>query len=277
MKQCHIALCALTASCLPFTVHAEDVAESMVAPPTQNSPWNLTFSTSYSRNAYPDNSYLASRSLDASLTVKYETETNWLFSANFSGVHQFDGHEGQYWRDVWLRAVYRDLYQPTENLNFSASIRGVIPISDIAKTTDLSTAFRADLNLSYDLGFLLEGLQLTDSVRLRKNFHRYTTAGNLQLEEYRLSNSFGLSYEYGDWWISTTIDSSKSWTYRGSEYSPEFSHAEEIGYNATESFSVAAGLTNSARYFDTDRGPNPIDTLFDLDKPTYYLTLTYNY
>ncbi|HFQ5241846.1 TPA: hypothetical protein ACGUWV_001515 [Vibrio vulnificus] len=157
MKQCHIALCALTASCLPFTVHAEDVAESMVAPPTQNSPWNLTFSTSYSRNAYPDNSYLASRSLDASLTVEYETETNWLFSANFSGVHQFDGHEGQYWRDVWLRAVYRDLYQPTENLNFSASIRGLIPISDIAKTTTFLLLFARISISAMTLAFCLKG------------------------------------------------------------------------------------------------------------------------
>lgn len=276
MKQCHYALCALFATCLPLTAHAESPTDEQ-ASVESDQPWSFSASSSYSRNAYRDTSYLASRSIDASVTLGYRFDDNWSLSADIAGIHQFDGEKGQYWQNAWIKAKYADLYQPTENLSFSAGMRVLIPLSETAQKSDLSTAIRADLSLSYDMAFLLEGLTLTDSVRIRKNFHRYTTVGTTQLEEYRLSNSFGLTYEFGDWWLSATIDSSTSWTYRGNEYSPEFSHSEELGYNVTENISLAVGLTNSARYFDADRGPNPIDTLFDLDKPTYYLSITYNY
>ncbi len=274
MKQCNYTLYALFAACLPLTAHAENHPS---IDHTETSPWSIVINTSYSQNSYRDTSHLASRSLDLSATVAYQLSEQWSTRVNAGSVRQFDGQEGDYFRNMSWSLHRKNLLTFGEGHAMHAGFRAILPTSELAEKTDFQGALRSDLRFTFDLNFILEGLSATDSLRFQKNFHQYTTVGTSQLTEYTLSNALGLVWKSGSWYISTNLDASKAWTYRGNDYSPEFTHTEELGYEITPNFSTAVGLTNSARYYDPDRGPNPIDTLFDLDKPTYYFSLTYNY
>ncbi|UXI00916.1 hypothetical protein [Photobacterium sp. TY1-4] len=268
----NLAIYAMVPALLSTGIYAQEPVQPL--PPTTKQ-WGATFGMDYSRNAYDSNSYLADRNLTASATITYNLSQSTKFSALISGRHSYDGERGDYWDDIWLTATRSNLWSPTDTLSMSVGGRVLLPISDTASKTDLQTALRGDIQFSLTLDHLLPGLAFHDSVRLQKNFHRYTTAGDLPLEEYRLSNLFALEYTVDKWFFSTNFVSAESWSYRGTRHSPELTHAAEVGYQITDAFSAALGMTNSATYYDPDRGPNPLNDLFDLEKPTYYITLNY--
>jgi len=270
-------LCCIIASALtPSALHAE---ESQIPKQIENQvqTWEMSAGFGYSKNGYKDSHYLAERSLFADASIIYNYNPDVFFTANFSGYHSYDGLRGDYWDDIWLTANKRNLWNPVDYLAMSVGSRILIPVSDISKKSDLQTAIRGNVKFSLTLDNLLNGLQISDEIRLRKNFHKYTTAGGVSLEEYRLSNVFTLGYSVKSLFFNINFDSSTSWSYRGTTYSPKLTHAEEIGYQFTDNFSSALGMTNSATYYDPDRGPSPLNTLFDLKSPTYYITLNYSY
>lgn len=270
-------LCCVIASALTSAVlHAE---ESQIPGQTkeQEQTWELSVGLDYSKNGYKDSHHLADRNLSANASIIYNYNPDISFTANFSGYHSYDGARGDYWDDIWLTVNKNNLWNPTDYLAMSVGSRILIPVSDLSKNTDLQTAIRGNIKFTFALDNILEGLQISDAVRLRKNFHKYTTVGSLPLEEYRLSNALSIDYSVNDWFFNVNFVSSTSWSYRGTSYSPKLTHAEEIGYQFTDNFSSALGMTNSATYYDPDRGPSPLNTLFDLKNPTYYVTLNYNY
>ncbi|MEZ8196212.1 hypothetical protein [Vibrio cortegadensis] len=270
-------LCCVIASALTSAVlHAE---ESQIPEQTkeQEQTWELSVGLDYSKNGYKDSHHLADRNLSANASIIYNYNPDISFTANFSGYHSYDGARGDYWDDIWLTVNKNNLWNPTDYLAMSVGSRILIPVSDLSKNTDLQTAIRGNIKFTFALDNILEGLQISDAVRLRKNFHKYTTVGSLPLEEYRLSNALSIDYSVNDWFFNVNFVSSTSWSYRGTSYSPKLTHAEEIGYQFTDNFSSALGMTNSATYYDPDRGPSPLNTLFDLKNPTYYVTLNYNY
>lgn len=269
----NLAIYAMVPALLSTGIYAEEQVQQH---PSTTKKWGASIGIDYSRNAYDSNSYLADRNLAASATITYNLSENTKFSALISGHHSYDGEKGDYWDDIWLTATQNNLWAPTDSISMSVGSRVLIPVSDTSIKNDLQTAIRGDIKFSLTLDSLLPGLSISDSVRLQKNFHQYTTAGGHPLEEYRLSNLFAVDYSAEQWFFSTNFVSSKSWSYRDTSYSPKLTHSAEIGYLFTDEFSVAIGMTNSATYYDPDRGPNPLNNLFDLEKPTYYITLNYD-
>jgi hypothetical protein len=270
-------LCCIIASALtPTVLHAE---ETQVPEQTENQvqTWGLSIGLNYSKNGYEDSHHLADRNLSANTSIIYNYSPDVYFTGNFSGHHSYDGLRGDYWDDIWLTADKNNIWNPTDYLAMSVGSWILIPVSDISKKTDLQTAVRGNVKFTFTLDNILEGLQISDAIRLRKNFHEYTTAGEVLLEEYRLSNVLVVDYSTSNWFLNINLVSSTSWSYRGTTYSPKLTHAEEIGYQFTDDFSLALGMTNSATYYDPDRGPSPLNTLFDLNSPTYYITLNYSY
>lgn len=272
----NILCCIIASALMPAVLHAE---ESQVPEQTENQvqTWGLSIGLDYSKNGYEDSHHLADRNLSANASIIYNYSPDVYFTGNFSGHHSYDGLRGDYWDDIWLTANKTNLWNPTDYLAMSVGSRILIPVSDVSKKTDLQTAVRGDVKFTFTLDNILKGLQISDAIRLRKNFHEYTTAGEGALEEYRLSNVLGVDYSTSNWFLNINLVSSTSWSYRGTTYSPKLTHAEEIGYQFTDNFSSALGMTNSATYYDPDRGPSPLNTLFDLKSPTYYITLNYSY
>ncbi|UTV27350.1 hypothetical protein [Photobacterium atrarenae] len=267
----NLAIYAMVPALLSTGIYAQESTQP--SPPGKK--WGASIGIDYSRNAYDSNSYLAERNLAASATITYNLNDNTQFSALISGRHSFDGERGDYWDDFWLTATRRNLWTPTDNLSMSVGGRVLIPISDTSVKNDLQTAIRGDVKFTLVLDHWLSGLTVSDAIRLRKNFHQYTTAGGHPLEEYRFSNLLTVDYTKAKWFFSTNFVSAESWSYRGTRYSPKLTYAAEIGYQITTPFSAALGMTNSATYYDPDRGPSPLNDLFDLEKPTYYITLNY--
>lgn len=268
-----LAIYAMVPALLSTGIYAQ---ESTQQQPPLTKKWGASIGIDYSRNAYDSNSYLADRNLAASATITYKLSEQTELSALISGRHSYDGERGDYWDDIWLTATRRNLWMPTDNLSMSVGGRVLIPLSDTSIKNDLQTAIRGDLKFSLTLDHLLPGLTISDAIRLKKNFHQYTTAGAHPLEEYRLSNLLAVDYAAEPWFFSTNFVSAESWSYRGIRYSPELIYSAEVGYQFTAAFSAALGMTNSAIYYDPDRGPNPLNDLFDLEKPTYYITLNYS-
>ncbi len=268
--------CIIASALMSAPLHAEETPTHDTSS-EQVKTWGLSLGLDYSRNGYKDSHHLAERNLSAKASIIYNYSSDINFTANFSGYHSYDAFLGDYWEDVWLTANKKDLWNPTDYIAVSVGARVLIPVSELSKKTDLQSAVRGDAIFAFALDGILEGLNISDAVRLRKNFHKYTTVGTLPLEEYRLSNALSINYKPNKWFFNIMFDSSTSWSYRGTSYSPKLTHAEEIGYQFTDQFSSAIGMTNSATYYDPDRGPSPLSTLFDLKKPTYYITLNYNY
>ncbi|MCG7496529.1 hypothetical protein MHO82_06620 [Vibrio sp. Of7-15] len=270
----NLICCAIAFALVPAALHAEQVQDNKIE---QEQPWQLSLGLDYSRNGHNNSHHLADRNLSANASIRYNLNSDTYFTAEVSGLHRYDGKQGDYWNDIWLTAKKKNVWNPTKNIDMSIGSRVLIPISDTSQKTDLNTAIRGDITFSLSLDDLLKNLQLSDSVRLQKNFHKYTTAGHQLLEEYRVSNVLSVDYYKNKWFFSINFVTSTSWDYRGTSHSPKLTHAEEIGYQFHDNFSAAVGMTNSATYYDPDRGPNPLNTLFDLKDPTYYITLNYNY
>ena len=268
--------CIIASALMSTALHAEEISNTETEE-DQLQTWELSLGLDYSRNGYEDSSHLSDRNLSANASIIYNYDPDVYFTAKFSGYHSYDDLRGDYWDDIWLTATKKNLWEPADYISMAVGSRILIPVSDLSKKTDLQTAIRGDIKFTIELDNILEGLQISDAVRLRKNFHKYTTVGSLPLEEYRLSNVFAIDYSVNDWFFNINLVSSTSWSYRGTSYSPKLTHATEIGYQFTDNFSSAMGMTNSATYYDPDRGPSPLNTLFDLKNPTYYLTLNYNY
>jgi len=270
----NLMLFTMVSALISNGIHAEEQVQNV---PSQQKKWGASIGIDYSRNGYEDSHYLADRNLALTATINYYLNSDTKFSAIISGRHSYDGERGEFWSDIWLTAKRYNIWNPTDNIAMSAGARILIPVSKESIKNDLNTAIRGNIKFYYSLDHIIEGLLISDSIRLRKNFHQYTTAGAHPLEEYRISNLFSVEYTPNEWFFSTNLVSSKSWSYRGKSYSPELTYTAEIGYQFNDEFSLATGLTNSATYYDPDRGPNPLENLFDLEKPTYYITLNYDF
>ncbi|MFA0070657.1 hypothetical protein AB4344_22965, partial [Vibrio breoganii] len=81
----------------------------------------------------------------------------------------------------------------------------------------------------------IEGLSLSNTLLLRKNFHEYKTAGGNQLIEYQLSSQFPLDYVFAeDFYFNIFVMPRQSWDYNGNTFDPTLLHGEEVGYQITK-------------------------------------------
>ena len=231
----NLMLFTMVSALISNGIHAEEQVQNA---PSQHNKWGASIGIDYSRNGYEDSSYLADRNLSATATINYYLNSDTKFSTIVSGRHSYDGERGEFWSDIWLTATRYNLWNPTDTIAMSSGARVLIPVSKNSIKNDLNTAIRGDLKFSFSLDHVIEGLLISDSIRLRKNFHQYTTAGAHPLEEYRVSNLFSVEYIPNKWFFSTNLVSSKSWSYRGKSYSPELTHSAEIGYQFNKEFSL---------------------------------------
>jgi hypothetical protein len=248
----------------------------------EKSAWSGYLSADYSRNGYEDSAYLANRSASATGVLRYAVTEKSRLQLVVSGYHQQDGDvygtRGQFWNDTSLSWARNGLFNPTEGSSVSGEIRAIFPTSESSKRNDLQFGTRVKLRWSAAFDEWLEGLTLSNTVLLRKNFHEYKTAGGHQLIEYRLSNQFSVDYAFADdFYFNIFLMPRQSWNYHGNSLDPTILHGEEIGYQMTESISMSVGMTNSVGYYNPDKGQNPLNDLIDLKKMTYYAVVNYQF
>ena len=247
-----------------------------------NNPWSGYLSADYSRNGYKDSASLANRSASATAVVRYAVTDKSRLQLVVSGYHQEDGDtygtRGQFWNDSSVSWARNGLFTPTEDSSVSGEARLILPTSKASRRNDLKLGARLKLRWSAPFDNWMDGLTLSNTLLLRKNFHEYKTAGGNQLVEYRVSNQLSLDYSFADdFYFSVYLMPRQSWDYHGNTFDPTLMHGEEIGYQLSKKISLAVGMTNGVSYFDPERGPDPLNDLVDLKKSTYYVTMNYQF
>lgn len=244
------------------------------------SPWSGYISADYSRNAYKDNSPLANRSASMTGVVRYALGESSRLQLIASGYHKWDGNtygsRGQFWSDTSISYAKSNLFKPTDDSSVSGELRVILPTSKSSRRNDLKVGTRAKLRWSAPFDNWLEGLTISNSLSVQKNFHEYKTAGGNQLIEYRVSNQLSLDYGFAeDFYINFYLMPRQSWNYQGNRLNPDLIWGSEIGYQVNKKISMSLGMTNGISYVDHEKGPDPINDLFDLDKSTYFVTVNY--
>ena len=265
----------------PSLVLANDLQDAWEDEKSE-SPWSGYVSADYSRNGYKDNTSNANRSASATGVIRYAFENKSRLQLVVSGYHQKDGDvygtQGQFWNDTSISYAKNGLFNPTEGSTISGEARIILPTSKTSRRNDLKLGTRFKLRWSAGFDEWLEGLTLSNTLLLRKNFHEYKTAGGYQLIEYRLSNQFSVDYAFADdFYFNIYFMPRQSWDYEGNTFDPNMMHGEEIGYQVNEDISLSLGMTNGISYYDPERGSSPINDLIDLKKTTYYALISYQF
>ena len=239
-------------------------------------------SVDYSRNRHDDSSSLADRSYSGTGIVRYSLTDRSRLSAIVSGYRALDGDsygsQGYFWNDSILSWAMNDLWDLGDSIMVSSDLRAILPTSRDSRQRDLNLGVRAGIGFSFDLSDYIKGLHISDSLRLRKNFYQYKTAGNVVLSEYQLSNQLSVDYFFAKRFsFNAYLISRKSWSYGGTAFDPDLIHGEELGYQLTDDVDIALGMTNGITYYNPEQGINPIHDLIDLDKMNFYLAVNYQF
>ncbi|NRA62793.1 MAG: hypothetical protein HRU25_18235 [Psychrobium sp.] len=261
---------------LSSSIQAEDIQDRWSI--EQKNRWSAFVSVDYSRNRYKSHTSLSARNLSGSAVVRYALDKDSRIQAIVSGYHTYDNavNRGDYYNDFWLSYSRNNLWRPLDNVVMSGEARIALPVSKASKRRDLRTSIRGSLRFVVDLSDTVEGLYLSDYLRVKKNFHQFKTAGEQPLTQYQISNIVALDYYFAEKFsFSANIMVRKNWNYAGRGYSPSIIHSEQFGYQINNHIDVAAGITNSASYYNPEQGSNPLDDLSDFDKSTLYVTLNY--
>lgn len=265
----------------PSLVLANDLQDEWDKKDEKN-PWSGYVSVDYSRNGYKDSAYAADRSASATGVLRYSVTDTSRAQLVVYGYHQFDGNtygdRGQFWGNTSLSWARNNLFKPTEDSSVSGELRLILPTSKASRRDDLQVGTRVKLRWSASFDDWVEGLMISNSLFLQKNFHEYKTAGNRRLTEYSLTNQLSVDYSFADdFYFNIYVMPRRTWDYEGNTHDPRISHGEEIGYQFNNELSFSIGMTNSATYYNPDRGPDPLNDLLDLKKMTYFAVANYQF
>lgn len=273
------------------SIQAEDIQDRWVE--KEKSKWSSILSVDYSWTDYDSDllisdKALTNRTASAYAIVRYSLDKDTRLQAIVSGYRAIDtgpgAQTGEFMNDAWLSYSRNNLWNPTEHLKMSGEARIAIPLSKRSERTNLDTAVRLGLRFSLNLSDHIEGLYLSDYVRIQKNFHQYSTAGGIHLNEYQLSNIVAIDYYFADKWsLSYSAMYRYNWEYSKSgrldisnkKPIPTILHSLQVGYQLTNDMDISLGLTNSASHYRVEEGPNPLDELTDLSSSSFYLSMNY--
>lgn len=265
----------------PSLVLANDLQDSWTKKKEQ-SPWSGYISVDYSRNGYEDSASVADRSASATGVLRYAVTDTSRVQLVVSGYHAFDGDtygdRGQFFGNTSLSWARNGIFEPTENSSVSSELRLIFPTSKVSQRDDLQVGARGKLRWFATLDDWAEGLSVSNSLLVRKNFHKYKTSGSRILNEYSVSNQFTVDYSFAeDFYFSVYVMPRKTWNYYGNSHNSHVSHGEEIGYQLNKNVSFSVGITNGVSYYNPDRGPNPLNDLIDLKEMTYFAVANYQF
>lgn len=248
----------------------------------EKNPWSGYISVDYSRNGYRDSASLADRSTSATGVLRYSLSDQSRMQLVISGYDDRDsgeyGRQGQFWNDTSISYSRNNMLKPTGNSSISGEARLILPTSKFSRRDDLNFGTRLKARWAFSMDDYLDGLTLSNTLYIQKNFHEYKTSGDNQLIEYRVSNQFTLDYSFKeDFYFNMFVMPRQAWNYHGRRLNPDILHGEEFGYQITKKIGLAIGMTNAVSYYDPEQGSNPINDLVDLQKGTYYISANYQF
>lgn len=156
-------------------------------------------------------------------------------------------------------------------VKFSPSASIVLPTSEASKRNEELNA-GVEINPSFGYKMLDGKLSLSYLPRFVKNFHEYTTSRtNKTNTEYKSVQFYSAKYAVTDKLTTgATLIYSNTWSYEGTRRSPSYLSILEVGYELSESFSVATGIMQGGSIVDRENGPDGEIELYDENTTTFY-------
>ncbi|KHT50094.1 hypothetical protein [Vibrio sinaloensis] len=252
---------------------AEENSEQQEEKPVW-SDFGGSLSLSYDTNIYHPDDYRSVRSLSWSGSLNYTFSDNISAFMSSGGYRAYENETGDFATDSVIGASYSSLYEFGETGKIGANGQFTIPTSEASRKDELQTAFR----LAIPVSMKPWGVNVSITPRLRKNFHKYKTAGGRSLTEwtYSVSSSVSKSWEsltlgisaLGGNTISYQGTRRTSWTYGGSLFG---------SYRFTDNWSASLSASTSGVYQDAERGTLGNIDLFDQDNASYRATVTFSF
>ncbi|WP_261817694.1 hypothetical protein [Vibrio gallicus] len=256
----------------------DDVQSEQTFTPSWVGAVSVTYADNWA-NDYRDN-----RNVDFDLQLGYQFTNN--FSAGvITGAYYLDTqycstHTKDYWcaSSTYLYANYANLYQFGDFTTVGLKGRILLPTSQYSRDTELYFGTSVYVPFSFDVNRYIDGLSLVFQPSATKYFNKYESIGGSNLVEYTFGLGLASSYQITDnLSFSFSMTDSYYITYQGYTKYPTISHSEEFDYTFTDNLYVGLGYTNSAQYFNPDKGPNPVSGLFDDKDPNYYVSVGYSF
>jgi len=136
-----------------------------------------SLSLSYDTNIYDPDDHRSVRSLSWSGGLNYRFTNNITGYLSTGGYRAYENKTGDFATDSVIGASYSGLYEFGETGKIGASGQFTIPTSEASRKDELQTAFR----LATPVSMKPWGVNVSITPRLRKNFHKYKTAGGRSL------------------------------------------------------------------------------------------------
>ncbi|KYN24926.1 hypothetical protein AUQ44_03595 [Vibrio cidicii] len=231
-------------------------------------------SLSYDTNIYNKDDHRSVRNLSWSGDLSYKLSSNTKVYFSTGGYRAFEDETGTYATDSVLGLSYSNLYNFGETGKIGASGQFTIPTSESSEKDELQTAFRLSVPVTltaWDINFSI-------SPRLRKNFHKYKTAGGKSLTEWTYSLSTSASKSWESFSSGVSILGGNTISYQGTRRS-SWSYGVSIwgAYSFSDNWSASLEAATSGAYQDAERGTLGNIDLFDQDKASYIATLTFSF
>ncbi|KJR21695.1 hypothetical protein BOO91_12045 [Vibrio navarrensis] len=231
-------------------------------------------SLSYDTNIYNKDDHRSVRNLSWSGDLSYKLSSNTKVYFSTGGYRAFEDETGTYATDSVLGLSYSNLYNFGETGKIGASGQFTIPTSESSEKDELQTAFR----LSVPVALTAWDIDFSISPRLRKNFHKYKTAGGKSLTEWTYSLSTSVSKSWESFSAGVSILGGNTISYQGTRRS-SWSYGASVwgAYSFSDNWSASLEAATSGVYQDAERGTLGNIDLFDQDKASYIATLTFSF
>lgn len=223
------------------------ISTSVASQPPQKAPLvsgMLNMSRSTSLYDFQDGSRTDGLDYEGRLSIKISSKYSLLFIGGYS--QNLKNSEGDDFSDTAVIAS-RAATEMGKLLLMGYGISSILPTSkDTYKNKGLLGSIGTSLNLKLNPDRLINGLGISGSVSIGRNFHEFETALDGKVNtQYSSKQSLALEYDLGAGFsLSGSFIHRNTWSYQN-VMRDSFESSEELGYQFNPTFAIAVGHANS--------------------------------
>ncbi|MCW8330765.1 hypothetical protein MD588_18400 [Photobacterium sp. SDRW27] len=233
-----------------------------------------SFSIGYDSNFYDKDDYRSERNLSWDLSLQLPLSEQYKLYLATGAYRALEDETGDFWNDTIIGLTRYSILSFGETGSVDIAGQFTIPTSETSRKDDLITAFRIAMPVSIEYG----NTNLSMTPRIRKNFHRYKTAGGRSLTEWIYGISLAADYSADKFSAGLSALAGNTISYQGTRRdSFDYGTSAYVAYQFTDIVSGALGISSSGFYTDAERGNLGDLELFDADKAVYNATISFSF